>query len=175
MRLLTFSGRLRAMATREKRNATTSRGGGGGGTEATMSVDLANFPGCGEGLEQAARFCNNGGLVVRNLSQRHLLRRDGVPSPYPGKFDYIGRLGPWRSCFHSHLDHGAPLRLRARARENGDLLRLQLHIRFVPLFLKSPICLSLKFLTTAFGDFLNCVISFRLLWCSWILDHKKHL
>ncbi|CAM0901684.1 unnamed protein product [Alopecurus aequalis] len=53
-----FSGKLRAMARREKRKATGSRG-----AEALMSVELTGFPGGGEGIELAARFCYNDGRV----------------------------------------------------------------------------------------------------------------
>uniref|UniRef100_A0ACD5Z3D6 Uncharacterized protein n=1 Tax=Avena sativa TaxID=4498 RepID=A0ACD5Z3D6_AVESA len=70
-----FSGRLRAMAAQEKKTKT-SRGGGGGGAETLMSVDLAGFPGGGEGFELVARFCyGNGRLPPFRPADLPLLQR----------------------------------------------------------------------------------------------------
>ncbi|XP_048567554.1 BTB/POZ domain-containing protein At3g19850-like [Triticum urartu] len=53
-----FSGRLRAMATRE-----TKAKSGGGAEAASMCVDLAGFPGGGEGFDLVAQFCYSNGRL----------------------------------------------------------------------------------------------------------------
>ncbi|VAH38827.1 unnamed protein product [Triticum turgidum subsp. durum] len=58
-----FSGRLRAMAAREKKGKMTRARPGRGGAEALMSIELAGFPGGGEGFELVARFCYGDGRL----------------------------------------------------------------------------------------------------------------
>ncbi|XP_037479969.1 BTB/POZ domain-containing protein At1g50280-like [Triticum dicoccoides] len=58
-----FSGRLRAMAAREKKGKMTRVRPGRGGAEALMSIELDGFPGGGEGFELVARFCYGDGRL----------------------------------------------------------------------------------------------------------------
>uniref|UniRef100_A0A453DYH7 NPH3 domain-containing protein n=1 Tax=Aegilops tauschii subsp. strangulata TaxID=200361 RepID=A0A453DYH7_AEGTS len=53
-----FSGRLRAMATRETKDKS-----GGGAEASSMCVDLAGLPGGGEGLDLVAQFCYSNGRL----------------------------------------------------------------------------------------------------------------
>ncbi|KAF7012251.1 hypothetical protein CFC21_026459 [Triticum aestivum] len=58
-----FSGRLRAMAARERKGKMTRVRPGRGAAEALMSVELDGFPGGGEGFELVARFCYGDGRL----------------------------------------------------------------------------------------------------------------
>ncbi|VAH54245.1 unnamed protein product [Triticum turgidum subsp. durum] len=59
-----FSGRLRAMAARERKGKMTRvKSGRGAAAAALMSVELDGFPGGGEGFELVARFCYGDGRL----------------------------------------------------------------------------------------------------------------